>query len=66
MAKKQTAKDALRTLGKIATDAIAQSNIDTPTGRCVYTTTSGTHCAVLTEDFCEQLHGTWTQGGSCT
>jgi hypothetical protein len=61
-----TEHDALHTLGAIAGDAIMQSDIDAPTGSCVYTTSSGAmYCAVLTEAYCNKLHGTWSEGEPC-
>jgi hypothetical protein len=65
MANKQSPTEALHVLGQIATDAISRSAIASVTGACVYTTSSGTHCAVLTKAYCDQLNGNWTEGGAC-
>ena len=64
--KKLTEANALRTLGKIAEETLVSPATTEPTGSCVYTTSSGaTYCAVLTEAYCTQMGGTWTEGGSC-
>jgi hypothetical protein len=61
-----SAKVALHRLGKIASAAIKSADIDEPTGRCRFTTSSGTHCAVLTKSWCvDELHGEWTEGADC-
>lgn len=61
-----TAAVALHRLGKMTTAALQSAEIDEPTGRCVYTTSSGTHCAVLTKSWCvDELHGQWTEGAEC-
>jgi hypothetical protein len=57
--------DALQKLGEFTTQAIQASNINEPTGSCVYTTSSGTHCAVITKTWCDELQGEWTGGASC-
>jgi hypothetical protein len=59
-------KVALQKLGVMATAALQSSIIDEPTGRCMYTTSSGTHCAVLTKSWCvDELKGQWTEGAAC-
>jgi hypothetical protein len=60
-----TPQEALRRLGKMTTKALEESGSDIPTGRCEYTTSSGEHCARLTKAWCDQLHGTWTEGEDC-
>lgn len=58
--------EALHMLGKFTAKVFKQSDQTEPTGSCVYKTASGaSYCAVLTEEFCNQLGGTWTEGGSC-
>jgi hypothetical protein len=60
-----TAKEALEKLGVMTTTAIRNSNMEEPTGRCDYTTSSGSHCAVITKAWCDELNGTWTEGQEC-
>jgi hypothetical protein len=57
--------EALSRLGNMVTRALEQSGADARTGRCVYPTSNGQHCAVITEDWCNELHGTWTEGEGC-
>lgn len=64
--KKQLApKEALDRLGKMTSEALVRSDINEPTGRCEFQTSSGTHCAVLTKSWCDQLHGQWSEGEDC-
>jgi hypothetical protein len=59
--------DALHHMGRIASEVMKKNaSIAEPTGACAYTTNSGaTYCAVLTKSYCDELHGTWTQGKDC-
>jgi hypothetical protein len=62
-----TEQEALHQMGRIASEAISKANLSVPTGSCVYTTKAGnTFCAVVTEEQCRQLNGTWTPGGTCS
>ena len=60
-----TPKQALNKLGKMVTRALRKSGSEEPTGRCIYTTSSGQHCAVITEEWCGELNGEWTEGEGC-
>jgi hypothetical protein len=55
----------LETFHQITAHAISQMDASPPTGACIYTAGGSTYCAVLTQAYCKQLKGNWTEGEAC-
>jgi len=60
-----TETQALKAFHQITAHAISQSDTGASTGACVYTAGGKTYCAVLTQDYCNSLHGDWSEGEAC-